>query len=204
MPVLQGPAAAVSLHQVDTVVQTVTAEVQILVPGKLGARRCEQDAVGVLSVLRKMGAEVKLEGCRYLSKGDVFSTVVKGTFAGEELDTGFQAHVPDVEPEPEPEPEKLFFVSVDGIELENPVSFRSWKQAEEREEGTVVFWQFRLEDVISSGSVQETDPQEPFEIQVTRGQAVETYLGCVWTWKEQTFSEGGIRRIREGKAQDRL
>lgn len=203
MPELQSAAAAVQLAEVNQADATATVLVTAMVPAKLGGESCETLALEISAVLGDMGG-VCLQGKIDQLDGTMLLAVpVSVEFEGYETEDGWQ-ELP--EPVPEPEPEVLTFqVSLNGTVLANAVGFSAWRQ-EEQEDGVVTgianaAWHFALEELLPLDAKEETSPQEPFTITVSRSGRTETYAGCTITSHKRVITSKGQSQIREGVAE---
>lgn len=184
--------AAVSLERLDYTARTATVLVTVMVPVSMGGGACEDAAIRVSGTLEEMGAVCVQEECRFNGYADAYYIRVLGSFRGASvMDTW--GSVSD------------FTVQVGDHYLKNVVSFKA-EQAVDEVTGTplnTAVWTFRIVEEFGRGELPAISPAEPFEVNVSRTNSLETYSDCTWIACQLENTATGLRQIRTGISKTR-
>lgn len=192
MPAPDGPVAAVSLHLADRAEKLECVKVSIFVPAVLGGVCCEDVGKKVCDVLQTMGANCVQNACEFQNATGLFVVEVLGKFLTE------QPEQPDTKPVV-----YTFSAMVAGKMVENLVSataYRMWNE----ETGTVLdTWTVQLIEQIT-GTEDNAQAEEPFEIRLTRNNQTDVYSGCRWSSWRRVLDSSGLKQTRSAVAQSRV
>ena len=181
MIAIKKPVAAVSLLDASLRQQTMTVLVQILSPMDSGGAVCEEKALEAGGILSELGGECSIGECRLDGQTGLYYSDIKVRFLTE---------IPKV--------------MVGDVMLTHVEAFTSWRMLDAENGITQLLdapWCFRLEEFFPTGSEEESDCSEPFELMHISSSGTESYVNAKWTYQKRTWGSTGIRQIRLGTAE---
>lgn len=198
-PAITGPVAAVHLKRVDRSRRSVTVEVLVLSPARLGGTACEVAALRATEGLKWAGADCVQGGCVYDGTSQVYQVAIQAEFScviqAEEcaMGPGFRVYVGSNQ--------MIYTVSFTAEQvLENKMHYEMGETAPVDSSAGSWVWQIRLEEMIPGGKVEPLPGDEFFNLRVENDDIVEVYFGCRWTSVRREYTAEGLRRIRCGIA----
>ncbi len=199
-PSITSPVAAVHIQRVDRAGMLVTMEVNIICPGGMGGTQCELEALRAVEVLRRIGGECIQNGCTYDGIAQVYCVQILATYiAVSDADSsligpGFEVFINSIpiryatafSAERKSDSQLHFSVG----ETEPVGSSRGWGG-----------WQFRIEERIPAGIVEQEDNRKVFDLHVDKRSGFrEIYYDCMWTSVHRELTREGTLRVRTGIA----
>lgn len=173
------PVYAVNIAQMDIHEQTLTALVTVLSPAELGASACEDAALNVGAVLTRINGECVVSACRLNGRTGLFEQEVTARFSTD-----------------------LKRVMLEDSELTYVVSFTYWREVTSKITSlTDAPWSFRIEEFFPTGADESDEPEEPFSIYHNLYIGLLTFSNCQWTSCKRTWTQSGVRQVREGTAE---
>lgn len=201
-PQITEPVAAVHIQQVDRANLTVTLEISLLYPGKLGGSACELEALRITESLRTTGAVCVQKGCSYDGASQLYTVAILATYTGvtETADCkiwpGFYCHQ-----------------NTDWLQY--ATSFTTERTTEVRiayggASGEVLalsdgktLWNLELVENIPVGGEEIPAPEGEFSLRIVTDPVTEVFTGCRWTSVKRQRRKEGLYRVCKGYAQNR-
>lgn len=191
MPHFQEVCAAVCFRRVDWDAEKTQVLVTVLAPAAFDGGSCERTALAAGKILQDMGAGCIQGPCSFDSRSNLFSVELFAEFMGTAMPDDWQES-PD------------FSVLLGGRRLGCVRAFTAWRNVGELVPAlSDAAWYFELEELFTPGAVEESGPEEPFVIVLTRPGQTENYTGCTWISQKRQTDADGTRQLRRGIATGR-
>ncbi len=191
IPALTGPVAAVRLGKLDRSVRTTSVEVVVMSPASGGGSLCENTALRAVETLQDMGGTCVKDVCKFDEMADVFYIEIEGTFFGTAMENQWS-------------PGPGYSIIIGQQPMEHVVSFSAQRATDEEVTALAsALWTFTLEELLPPGSPEPSDPEEPFNLSVTRALGDEVFTGCRFTSQTREDTIRGVTQIRKGTAEKR-
>lgn len=201
-PQIKEPVAAVHIEQVDRAKLTVTLEISLLYPGRLGGSACELEALRITESLRSTGAVCIQKGCTYDGASQLYTVSILATYTGVtetgdcKIWPGFYCYVAE---------KRLPFIQsftaerttdvqpVYSLKAVAPWGLTSGKQ----------LWQLEIQEQIPVGEAEIQAPEGEFSLRLETDPLTEIFTGCRWTSVKRQRSKEGLYRVCKGYALNR-
>lgn len=202
-PQIGDTVATVHIEKVDRSERTVTIEVNILCPARMGGTVCEVEALRATEILRLAGAVCVQNGCSYDGVAQVYVVPVLATFTGSteeddcSLGPGFQVYINEVR---QPFVQSFREEETSGVQAD-------YVMGQSAPAGICpgqTIWNIQLEEMIPIGAPETEELTKIFELKVESTLKTEMYYYCRWTSIQREFTREGLRRVRKGICMDRV
>lgn len=201
-PQIKEPVAAVHIEQVDRAKLTVTLEVSLLYPGRLGGSACELEALRITESLRDTGAVCVQKGCTYDGASQLYTVPILATYTGvtETADCkiwpGFYCHL-----------DTDWLQYAQSVTTERTTDVRIAYGGASAEalalSGGQSLWCLELVENIPVGEEEIPAPEGEFSLRIVTDPMTEVFTGCRWTSVRRQRSKEGLYRICKGYAGNR-
>lgn len=199
LPQITEPVATVHIAQVDRAKLTVTLEINLLYPAKLGGSACELEALQITESLRDTGAVCVQKGCTYDGASQLYMVAILATYTGVtetadckiwpgfycHMDTHYLRYAQSVTTERTTE-----VASVYSLEKADPSAFYQGK----------TLWSLELVENIPVGEAEVPAPEDEFLLRIVTDDGTEMFTGCHWTSVRRQRSKEGLYRVCKGYA----
>ena len=201
-PQIKEPVAAVHIEQVDRANMTVTLDISLLYPGRLGGSACELEALRITESLRATGAVCVQKGCTYDGASQLYTVSILATYTGvtETADCkiwpGFYCYVNQ---------QRLPYIQsftaeetadtqpVYSLDTVAALAFSTGKR----------LWQLETVEQIPVGEPEVPAPEGEFSLRLETDPLTEIFTGCRWYSVRRQRSKEGLYRICKGYALNR-
>lgn len=199
LPQITDPVAAVHIEQVDRAKLTVTLEITLLYPARLGGSACELEALQITESLRNTGAVCVQKGCTYDGASQLYMVSILATYTGVtetsacKIWPGFYCHMNThyLRYAQSFTTERTTDVAaVYSLETASPSAFSQGK----------TLWSLELVENIPVGEEEIAAPEEDFQLRVVTEDGTEIFTGCHWTSVRRQRSKDGLYRVCKGYA----
>lgn len=194
--------AAVGLDALDCGAGKAVFTVRILSPGILGGWNCQSAAAAAAAALE--GVDIRCEGSRmeYLSGCDCFCTVLRAEI---DVFTDGTAWYPG----------RCWKYTCNGTALVGVTEFTAVQDLDRRLIGASCQgepvgvtpgsggWRLKIVQTMPVDMLEESAPEEPFELTAARGGRAVVYSGCYWNRTTAVHTQAGLRIERQGFALSR-
>lgn len=201
-PQIREPVAAVHIEQVDRANLTVTLEISLLYPGRLGGSACELEALRITESLRATGAVCVQRGCTYDGASQLYTVSILATYTGvtETADCkiwpGFycyinQQRLPYIQSftaEETADTQPVYSLDTAAV-----LAFSTGKR----------LWQLETVEQIPVGEAEVSAPEGEFSLRIETNPLTEVFTGCRWYSVRRQRSKEGLYRICKGYALNR-
>lgn len=201
-PQIREPVAAVHIEQVDRANLTVTLEISLLYPGRLGGSACELEALRITESLRATGAVCVQRGCTYDGASQLYTVSILATYTGvtETADCkiwpGFycyinQQRLPYIQSftaEETADTQPVYSLDTAAV-----LAFSTGKR----------LWQLETVEQIPVGEAEVSAPEGEFSLRIETDPLTEVFTGCRWYSVRRQRSKEGLYRICKGYALNR-
>lgn len=201
-PQIREPVAAVHIEQVDRANLTVTLEISLLYPGRLGGSACELEALRITESLRATGAVCVQRGCTYDGASQLYTVSILATYTGvtETADCkiwpGFycyinQQRLPYIQSftaEETADTQPVYSLDTAAV-----LAFSTGKR----------LWQLETVEQIPVGEAEVSAPEGEFSLRIETDPLTEVFTGCHWYSVRRQRSKEGLYRICKGYALNR-
>lgn len=201
-PQIKEPVAAVHIEQVDRANMTVTLDISLLYPGRLGGSACELEALQITESLRATGAVCVQKGCTYDGASQLYTVSILATYTGvtETADCkiwpGFYCYVNQ---------QRLPYIQsftaeetadtqpVYSLDTVAALAFSTGKRQ----------WQLETVEQIPAGEPEVPAPEGEFSLRLETDPLTEIFTGYRWYSVRRQRSKEGLYRICKGYALNR-